>query len=362
MVGRTVTVRRPFPLGALLWALGAIALDALSVGTGKPNGAALSVFPWLCAALLLAARQRPFRATFTEEALEVERPPLSLPYAEMQGLLAGLRRSPNPYQLGQDAYAIQVIHPGGVLTIPARLDVPSDEVYAFLFSRFKDSGACVIHPKLAEIYHVQQQRHGPGRVWCYGTREYLGLPRQYPRLRAFFLALLLAGAFWAGFGWVSGNEEWMRGGGPPAMLGLLFTHLMWVQSRPRGMPTSFQGSSLVISPEGFAVVQGSLEEALCWDEVRDVRIGRWVNDALQVSGAVFGTAITVKLDKKTIRLFDVYDRPLPLIHQLICYYWRGQDADEPAGTLWHFDPARLEVFVGEAGRPRREGEGITRGE
>lgn len=172
--------------------------------------------------------------------------------------------------------------------------------------------------------------------------------------------MLLACAFWAAFGWVSGNEEWVRGAGWPAMMGALFTQLMWVQSRPHRIPRTFQGSSLVISPEGLAVVQGNLEGAVCWDEVRDVRTGRWVNDALQVSGAVFGTAITMKLDKATIHLLDVYDRPLPLIHQLICYYWRGQRAAAPAWTSWRFDPARLDVIAGELGHPKREGEGITR--
>ena len=47
----------------------------------------------------------------------------------------------------------------------------------------------------------------------------------------------------------------------------------------------------------------------------------------------------LKLAGAEIRLADVYDRPLAVIHQLLLYYYEGGDDDER--SVWRFDASLL---------------------
>jgi hypothetical protein len=361
MVGQTIESRNGFPVGAFLGALAGLGLCVVAAATANLHWLMASLLPWLYAVLLLAGRERPFRASFTDTAVEVDEPPLSVPYAEMQGLLAG-RRSPNPYRVGPRSYPIQVIYPGGVLRIPPRLDVLSDKVYSFLLSHFGSRGARDVHPKLAEYRLSQEKRYGSGRVWSYVAREYQGRPAEYRGLRAFFLAVLLSATCWLVFGLATSQPEWAVGGGFGMLFGGLFGFLIWIQIRLQKVPKKLRKASLVISPDGLALIQGDLEGRLRWGEVRNVQFKRRVAHSFQFAGSVIAAGIVLKVEGASVPILDLYDRPLALIHQLIDYYWCGQGADEPAASSWHFDPAQLEVFGGEERPGRREGEGITRGE
>ncbi len=140
MVGQMIRSPWSPPVGVFLWLLIAVSLDVLAAVEANVHYAVLSLWPWLAAGFLWRVRNRPFIARFTETALEVEQPPQQILYANLQGLLAP-RRPANPFKAGPRSYLIQVIHTGGVLSIPARIDVPSDEVFSFLYRQFTPSGS-----------------------------------------------------------------------------------------------------------------------------------------------------------------------------------------------------------------------------
>jgi hypothetical protein len=320
MTGQTIESKPRFPYGAALWLVVAVALDVLAVSLGNVHVAIASAFPWLAAALLTLSRPRPFRAHFTDETLEVDDPEVSIAYADLQGLLAP-RRPANPFKAGPRSYAIEVIHPGGALRIPARLDVPSDDVFGFLYRQFAALAARDVHPGLEAYARRKQRDFGEDRVLCCRARSHLGGRGDYRAAVAFFGALLLAGVFWIVWGVARGVEGWWAGGIPAVMFGGLFTLLFWLMGRHGIAPGALKGwhkAGLVVAPDGLALHQGDLSGELRWDEVRDVKFGR-------VPGAPSLKGIVLKVEGAAVVIADIFDRPLSYIHQQIDYWWRGDE-------------------------------------
>jgi hypothetical protein len=349
MTGPTIQSRSSIPVGVLLIALLAAGLDVLAAITGNAEPLVLSLWPWLTAGALWLTRPRPFRARLAEAALEVDEPPLSIPYADFQGLLAP-RRPANPFKAGPRSYPMQVIHAGGVLRIPARLEVPSDEVFGFLYRTFSPGGSRDVPRALADYLRRKEWEFGPDRVWSYKARAHLGLGDGYHRAAAFFLAFALSGALWVVWGVARREEGWVGGGIAALLVGALLALLFWLASgRPQGMPRirRWRESGLVVTPEGLALVQGDLTGELTWREVKDVTLRRGMA-SFQYSFEGHGShkGIVLEVEGALIVIADLYDRPLSLIHQQIHYYWRG----EPAGAEDGGAPPR------GAARP---GEGIT---
>ena len=337
MIGQIIESRPQLPLGGSLWLLLAVGLDVLAVVQANAHLAVASVFAWFVGVLLWRIRERPFTARFTEAALHVDEPPLEVPYADLQGLLAP-RRPANPFQAGPRSYLIQVIHSSGVLRIPARLDVPSDEVFSFLYRQFSPSGSRQVPSKLMDFLRHRERRFGPEQVWTYKARLHLGRSKRHPRLKAFFLALLLAAPFWIALGIVQNQHGWIGCGVCGLFFGGLLTLLFWLEGR-QGLVgvRGWRQAGLVVAPDGLALVQGDLVGELRWDEVRNVNVGK------ATSGFEFTAAdqplhgIVLKVEGAVIVIADVYDRPLALIYQNIRYYWKGQahedDGDHEAVPL-----------------------------
>ena len=63
----------------------------------------------------------------------------------------------------------------------------------------------------------------------------------------------------------------------------------------------------------------------------------------------------LKVAGAAIPILDVYDRPLPVIHQLLWHYWKGDKARDRREEVWHFDATLAE----EAEASARESTGIT---
>lgn len=331
MIGQTI-VSQPRPSwGAILWLMTAAILDVSAAALDNPHLAVLSLLPWLFALLLWRARPRPFRARFTETALEVDEPPLEVPYADLQGLLAP-RRPNNPYKAGPRSYLIQVIHAQGALCIPARLNVPSDEVFGFLFRQFSPSGARDVPEPLMDFLRRKERYFGPEQVWTYRARAHLGQSKRYPRLRAFFLALLLSAGAWLVWGIAHGQEGWIVGGSLGLFFGGLSLLLLWMDGRRNfGGVRKWRQAGLVVAPDGLALVQGDMIGELSWDEVREVKFGKTTSSfQFTATHSQVLSGIVLKVEGAVIVIADLYDRPLALIYQNICHYWRGQPLDERA--------------------------------
>jgi hypothetical protein len=259
MIGQTIEHRPCLSLGVFFWLLVAAALEVAAVAVGNVHLAVGSLFPWFVALLLWRNRARPFAIRFTDTGLEADDPPQIVPYTDLEGLLAP-RRPANPFKVGPRSYAIQVIHRGGVLHIPARLNIHSDEIYSFLFGRFSPGGSRDVPALLADYLRRKERAYGAERVWSYRARAYLGQGSQPRRLQAFFLALLLSGIVWLTWGIVRGDEGWITGSAAPLIFGGLFTLLIWLVSRwpAHAAGRKWKKSGLVVSPDGLALVQSDL--------------------------------------------------------------------------------------------------------
>jgi hypothetical protein len=327
MVGQTLESRpRGFAApGVVVALLAAVVLAGAGAALGTPHLAFLAVFPATLAVFWGLFAERPFRATLTETGIEITRPPRVIPYDEIQGLQA--RRPANPYRAGRPTYPIRVIHTEGAVVIPARLDIRSDEVYSFLFHRLSSGGSSEVNPALADYLHEKRRDDGPGRVWSYRARRYQGgnLPSRPGML--FVLALMLSGSVWLPLGLLRDEPPWVIAGFWSVILGGMSALGLWLHSRGRLRPAQRKRfGSLVICPDGLALVQKDLVGQLRWDEIRSLHLR--------------GGRIQLKIAGAEIVLGDVYDRPISLIHQLLTHYYEG-GAEASGQPAWQFDATRL---------------------
>jgi hypothetical protein len=116
---------------------------------------------------------------------------------------------------------------------------------------------------------------------------------------------------------------WLAGGIVSVFLGGWFALLAWLlgNGKPRSIKR-WRQASLVISPQGLALVQGDMQGELRWDEVRDVRIRRRDRSSFELSSGTAGPGILLRVEGATVSIADLYDRPLVIIHQNILQYWR----------------------------------------
>ncbi len=319
MVGQTINGKRARPLGSALALVVVVVFLVLAVTMATVHWAIAAVLPAMLALLWWPAR-RPFRAEFTDTALEMVDPPRSILYENIEGLQAN--RPANPYKAGRRFYPIQVVHTEGYLVIPARLNVPSDEVYSFLFHRLSSSGSREVDPALADYLRAKQRRHGAERVYSYARRLHAGgwvLNRFWMRTCS---ACVLTGVVWCVAGVAMDQLAWFGVGFPFAILTGFIALALWLQARGKGGKK--KRSSLIICPDGLALRQGEMVGELRWDEIRKI--------------VPSSRGLVLKLAGAEIRLVDVYDRPLAVIHQLLTYYYEG-GGDEH--DVWRFDASLL---------------------
>ncbi len=320
MVGQTIEERRSRPLGSVLALVVVVLFVVLAVAAATIHWAVAAVLPAMLALLWWPART-PFRAKLTDTALEVVDPPQSIPYENIEGLQAN--RPANPHKAGRRYYPIRVVHAEGSLVIPARLNVPSDEVYSFLFHRLSSSGSREVDPALVDYLRLRQRRHGRERVYSYARRIHAGgwlLNRFWIRT---CLASMFTGLVWIVAGIAMDQPAWIGVGFVFAIVNGLFALALWLQARGRGGKK--KRSSLVICPDGLALRQGEMVGELRWDEIRKI--------------VPSSNGLVLKLAGAEIRLADVYDRPLAVIHQLLQYYYEGDGDDER--SVWQFDASLL---------------------
>src|SRR5205807_265433 len=121
MVGERVESRPAPPVGAVLWGLVTAGLFVLAAATGSPHPAVFAAEPAAVGLALWLTRPGRFAADVTATGLVIDDPPFTLPYDAIEGLLIDGR----PARPG----GMRLVHAGGVVTVPARLSVPSDEFY-----------------------------------------------------------------------------------------------------------------------------------------------------------------------------------------------------------------------------------------
>jgi hypothetical protein len=235
-------------------------------------------------------------------------------------------RSLDPKKPGPRSYPIHVFHEEGVVSIPPRLNVPSDEVFHFLLAQFSPGGSREVNPALRDYLQRQEEAFGPERVWSYRARKLAGKGQGGRRPRAVCLAVALAGLAWFASGLALGEPAWIGFGILAAVLGGLFFLAFWATSPSLAHHKKhWRQASLVVSPVGLALVQGDMRGEMRWDELRDVQLhGRPRHFRHGAEHTMPGIKLVV--EGAAIVIPDIYDRPLPVIHERIVQYWRGGEA------------------------------------
>lgn len=317
MVGQTIRSRRSFSWAAAILVLSALALAGGGYANGIHVGLLLALLPLSIALALTADRLRTVTIQFTETELTVTgKPPVA--YDAIESLLA-VRSDPDPQRPGKAHYLIQVLHRGGVLLIPARLDVRSDAVYRFLYERLQTGGARAVNDELAGYLSAHEKHYGAAQVRSYRARAHLGVNPERRFLTAVGLACIATGLLWFGMGQASASfKVWTSLGILVGLVGGALLIIRWLDRGSSQSIKNWKASSLVIGPAGLAMIQGDVRGEVTWQQVREVQFNPKPSFfSVQVNQLQKG--IFLHVEGAHIVIADIYDRPLYAIFQAIQY-------------------------------------------
>lgn len=310
-----------------------LALVFLAIALGLLGGAFLSGIKALGVAAILPialagsvwilGRERPFAARCHHDGLEVENVQGNpfIPYASIQNIKVGNNLA-DPSEFRKTSCSIAVLHEAGLLRLPARLNVPSDEVFRFLVERVPRCGGRALSPVVTEYLETQERRFGRDAVVTFSaSRRRIGPARTDNR--AFCIGLTVAGAVWIALGAFQLSETaWAAAGIFCVGLGAVLYAATYTESFARGTTQSWRNASLVVGPEGMAMVQGNIQGVLRWPELLDVRFNaKPLSFKFTSQGVIPG--VELRVAGATIVIGDVYDRPLYVIYDQIRSRWRN---------------------------------------
>jgi len=317
MIGERLESHGNLPWGALL--LLAVGFGLVIVGLIYHNnwfvtGAVLPAA--LAGSLWFLGRERPLAATFREQGLEIESAtePVLVPYASIQNIKAGGRLA-DPAGFRKSSCAIAVLHEGGLLRVPSHLNFPAHEVYRFLVERVPDTGGRDVNPVLAEYLERQERYFGPETVGTFraASRRMRSGRRGY---RALCIGMMLAGAVWAALGIAEFVNPYFWA--PAGILFVLFGALLYAFSFVEAIRAvkNWKNASLVIGPEGMAMIQGDIQGEVRWPEVLEIRFNAKPGGFSLGQPSVM-PGILLRVKGANIVIADIYDRPLRVIHNRI---------------------------------------------
>ncbi len=319
MIGRRIEGQPGLPWVAMTLMITGIVLVTAGLLTGVTPLAIASALPLTLGSLFwLFRRDRPFAASLTEQGIDVVNPVLNIPYTAVQNLRAG-GYAYDPAEFHERSCAIEVEHESGSLVIPARLNVQSHELYRFLAAQVTGSGSRDVNPALAEYLENQEATFGSEAIWtCCGVRR-KGLQPVYQTLRTFGLGLFLAGLVWAVFGFSGHGEVWQVVGVVIGVFGIvLFLASLAGYLSAYTTVGMRKRASIVIGPQGMAMVQGEIQGVIRWPELLDVRFQPWPQvRSFVVSHQNAAPGILLRVKGADIVISDIYDRPLHVIHRRI---------------------------------------------
>jgi hypothetical protein len=311
MIGECIQSPRPAAWGGILWGLFAAGFAVAAAATRTIHLAIFAILPFLAGVVLLVARRPRFVAYLTDEGIELE-PGRTLVYYDDIDEVAV--KEGQVRETGDTQYALQVFHRNGFFTIPATVNVPSQALHEFLKSQLpRASQQPPIHPELCAYLTRQEDLFGQEKVMVYWSRKSLTRPDLTVGKRL-SLALALAGVCWMVIAPCHASVRgWFAAGVVALIFGSFLYLLFWLAER-RGHTriATLRDASLIIGPAGIALIQGKLRGELVWDELRDVK--------LKQRGHLAGVILTV--EGASIRIEDIYHRPLREIHRRIVDYWK----------------------------------------
>jgi hypothetical protein len=319
MIGQRIENRPGSPGCAGLMFVIAAGFVAWAIGIFSPHPALAAILPAFVGLALLLAQPRRFAATLTETGVELADRPEVIPYAAIDGLTVagGATQSQTP---------LYIFHANGVVAVPPRLNVPTNELFSFLASRVAESGSREVPAPLLKYLNRQIETFGDAKVFSFRARPHATpVPRR--RAVAVCLALTATGLIWIVVAIAAGKDylPWgVVGGWFVFIFGLCA--LGFGLGQRRGSIKNWRQSGLVIGPAGLALVQGDMKGELRWDELRKVeyrdkpRSFRY--EGIGSGGRGPDRGIHLVVEGARIVIADIYDRPLPLVFDRIRAYWR----------------------------------------
>ena len=276
-------------------------------GRRRPDGIGAAAGAWV-------GRPAPVRIAVGDDGLAFEPDGPDGPYAAIDGLTAARRPT-------GDRFEMQVYYPGGAVGIPARLTVPSRDLYAFLASRLEPSGGRDVPSTLHGFRDDQEAKFGPDRVFTYRSRTRPPVKRGWRVGVPLFGAAgcLLAAA--AGQSVGGDGEAYAVGGLVSAFMFGVFGVAFWAGNLA-GRAEGHGDSGLVVGPTGIALAQGGLKGKMRWDEVRGIEYPPKARTATHTTAAS-KRGIGVVVAGAYIVIQDHYDRPPLLIYARMKAYWAG---------------------------------------
>jgi hypothetical protein len=319
MIGERIESQHSLPLMAYLFLAAGVGLVVAGLATGVHGMVTGAILPLaLGGSLWLFGQERPLTAMFRDTGLEVETDgePILVPYTSIQDLKAGGRPA-DPARFRKTACPIAVVHEGGVLRIPSRLNFPSHEVFQVLAERVPANGGRAINPVLAEYLERQERSFGPDKVWTFraASHRVRGERRGY---RAIFIGLMVAGGVWSVIGFSGfGSTELGLGGVVCGLIGAgCYASSFAENALANPVMKNWKNASLVISPQGMAMVQGAIQGEVKWPELLEIKFNaKPVGFNFGHYTAIPGIMLRVKGAK--ILIADIYDRPLHVIYNRI---------------------------------------------
>jgi hypothetical protein len=318
-------IPRPASWGSAVFFVVAAGLVALGVVTGSTGAAIGAILPATIAVALLASRRSEIEGSVTDRGIELTRPPMTIAFESIKQIDGAPSSSPS--------FKIGVHHEMGLLKIPAAPDINSEGIHRALAARFNPSGSRAVNPLLADYVARNDATFGPDRVWTFCANAVRGKDVHKSRAgMAVSLAILVTGLAWLAMGaaGVGGAKD------PSVLCGILIfiggfgVPIAWLSNRPSQIVgiKNWKEASLAISPVGLAMIQGDVKGELAWDQLRDVKYaGKGKSFRLSNDANLYGIVLVV--EGARIVVADLYDRPLPLIHERILRYWKPERAKSP---------------------------------
>lgn len=269
--------------------------------------------------IIFFLRSRTRRLRFTEDGVEITRPAERLLYNEILEIYA-----PDRTSRSRRNFAIHLLHADGQLTIPPSVAADSRDLLEFLESQpLGVREIPKVDPVLRDFLKQQVAVHGAEQVYVYRARR---TPAQGA---ANLSALWCAAAFVAlgigvcVLGIMRHAEAAIAIGIGTAFVGGLISLLVGIQHKIARTPIkAWQKATLVIGPDGLALMQGTLTGELRWRELKSVKMGN------AVAGAVAGgpanariAGIQLQVAGATIAIADIYHWPLTHALDQIERHW-----------------------------------------
>ena len=305
---RRVTARRGLPLGVFAWLAVGVATLFSAVVFHERDLAWLATAPLGMALFLWLFREPRFELHLGETSLAVNAG-LPIAYESITRV-----RPLNDIAQTPEAFSILVRHAAGQTLIPAALDIPSKELFAWL-QRQAPPYVLQVNPRLNEYLTAQEALYG-NRIAIF-VGETRSSEHNHRRLVKAILATALVCA-------IAGIAAYASGAGQDGslVLGIIATAIFIViglftlLALSRAQPLNYEAAGLIITPAGLAMVQGDLAGELRWEEIRSAKLSSGTV-AVARNQQVRGPCIHLSVQGATIQIADIYHEPVSQIYAAI---------------------------------------------